>query len=239
MATLPSLPGWLRPAPPSPGVPRWAHVAAHLVPFTTLPSGLWRVALGVGVPVGFSGELAEIYGAPGWITPYVIILSLLAEGCALLTLGLVRPWGERVPAWVPRIGGLRIPTLVAAVPAAAGAVVITLINWTSALMWFGPENNGDPDAPHGFAGFIMAAAYAPMLAWGPLLGAVTIAYGMRRRRQSMLQFHHLDDGRHGRAIDGSAAHGAAAVRFELSAALPDPHRAIHEPAVASDECGVA
>ena len=88
--------------------------------FTTLPSGLWRVALGVGVPVGFSGELAEIYGAPGWITPYVIILSLLAEGCALLTLGLVRPWGERVPAWIPRFGGLRIPTMVVVVPAAAG-----------------------------------------------------------------------------------------------------------------------
>lgn len=167
----------------SPGVPRWAHVAAHIVPLTTVPSGLWRLALGLGVPVGFSGELAELYAAPGWITPYVIALSLLAEGLALLTLGLVRPWGERVPARVPRLGGRPIPLPAAVVPAALGALLITTINWTSAAMWFGPENNGDPEAPHGVAGFVMAACYAPLLAWGPLLGAVTVAYYRRRRRQ--------------------------------------------------------
>jgi integral membrane sensor domain MASE1 len=148
---------------------------------TTLPSGLWRFALGIGIPVGFSGELADLYGAPGWITPYVIVLSLLAEGAALLTLGLVRPWGERVPPHWPLIGGRDVPVMAAVIPAATGAVILTFINWTSALMWFGPENNGDPDAPHGFAGFVMAAAYAPMLAWGPLLAAVTTAY-LRRRR---------------------------------------------------------
>ncbi|HEX6420702.1 MAG TPA: hypothetical protein VFZ77_19525 [Acidimicrobiales bacterium] len=167
----------------SPGVPRWAAVAARTVPFTTLPSGIWRLALGIGIPVGFSGDLADLYGAPGWITPYVIALSLLAEGAALLTLGLVQPWGERLPGWVPRLGGRRIPTAAAAVPAALGALAITTINWTSAAMWFGPENNGDPEAPHGVAGFVMAASYAPMLAWGPLLGAVTVAYCLRRRRQ--------------------------------------------------------
>jgi hypothetical protein len=156
--------------------------AAHLVPLTTLPSGLWRLALGVGIPVGFHGELAELYAAPGWITPYVIALSVLAEAAALLTLGLVKPWGEQVPSWVPRLAGRRIPTLAVVVPAALGAAAVTFINWTSAMMWFGPENNGDPDAPHGLAGFVMAAAYAPMLAWGPLLGAVTIAYYRRRRR---------------------------------------------------------
>lgn len=168
-------------APPVPGTPRWANVAAHLVPLTALPSGLWRLALGVGVPVGFSGELADLYGAPGWITPYVIVLSLLAEALALLTLGLVQPWGEQVPNWVPRLGGRSIPTMAAVVPAAVGALLITTINWTSAAMWFGPENNGDPDAPHGVAGFVMTACYAPLLAWGPLLGAVTFAYYRRRR----------------------------------------------------------
>jgi hypothetical protein len=163
-------------------VPAWADIAAHIVPWTTVPSGVWRLALGVGIPVGFSGELAELYAAPGWITPYVIVLSLLAEGLAYLTLGLVKPWGERVPYWVPRLGGRRIPTLAAVIPAGLGAAAITLINWTSALYWFGPENNGDPEAPHGLAGFLMTAAYAPLLLWGPLLGAVTVAYYLRRRR---------------------------------------------------------
>lgn len=168
---------------PMPGVPRWANVVAHVVPLTTVPSGLWRLALGVGIPVGYSGELAVLYGAPGWITPYVIALSLLAEACALLTLGLVRPWGEQVPRWIPYVGGQKIPAAAAVVVAGAGAATVTFINWSSALMWFGPENNGDPEAPHGFAGFVMGAAYAPMLAWGPLLGAVTVAYAIRRRRR--------------------------------------------------------
>ena len=54
---------------------------------------------------------------------------------------------------------------------------------SSAANWNGPENNGDPDAPHGLAGVIMTLAYAPMLAWAPLLLLITAAYYVRRRRQ--------------------------------------------------------
>ena len=34
----------------------------------------------------------------GWESVYVLGLSVVSEGAALLTLGLVRPWGERVRA---------------------------------------------------------------------------------------------------------------------------------------------
>ena len=164
-------------------VPRWAELAAHAVVWTALPSGLWRVALGLGVPVGFSGELAATFEAPGWaITPYVIALRLAAEGLALLTLGLVRPWGERLPGWLPRVGGRAVPTAAAAAAAALGAVAVTLITVVSALGWSDPENMGDPDAPHGPAGLVMTACYAPLLAWGPLLAVVTAAYVRRRTR---------------------------------------------------------
>jgi hypothetical protein len=164
-------------------VPRWADLAAHTVVWTTVPSGLWRVALGLGVPVGFSGELAGTYEAPGWaVTPYVIVLSLAAEGLALLTLGLVRPWGERVPRWLPLIGGRAVPTAAAATAAALGAIAVTGITVVSALGWSDPENMGDPDAPQGLAGLVMTACYAPLLAWGPLLAAVTVAYVLRRTR---------------------------------------------------------
>ena len=113
-----------RPATGATHVPPWVNLAAHVVPWTTVPSGLWRIALGLGVPVGFSGQLADLYRAPGWITPYVIALSLLAEGLALLTLGLVRPWGEVVPRWIPVLGGRPIPTAAAVVPAGLGAVAV-------------------------------------------------------------------------------------------------------------------
>jgi hypothetical protein len=164
-------------------VPRWVNVVAHVVPLTTLPSGLYRLAIGLGVPVGFSGELAEVYRAPGWfITPYVVGLSLLSEGLALLTLGLVKPWGEVVPRWVPGLGGRAIPTAVAAATAGLGAVAVTWIMFTSVLRW-GIFAGSDPDVPHGIARLVMDASYAPLLAWGPLLAIVTVAYVVRRRGQ--------------------------------------------------------
>ena len=123
------------PATTTAPVPRWVRWTAHLVAWTPVPSGVWRIALGFGVPVGFSGELAELYRAPGWITPYVIVLSLAAEGVALLTLGLVKPCGEVVPRWVPVLGGRGIPTLAAVIPAGLGALAITWITVSSALLW--------------------------------------------------------------------------------------------------------
>jgi hypothetical protein len=164
-------------------VPRWVNVVAHAVPLTVLPSGLWRLALGFGVPMGFTGELAEVYRAPGWfLTPYVVGLSLLSEGLALLTLGLVKPWGEVVPRWIPVLGGRAIPTLAAAVTAGLGAVAVTSIMLTSVVRW-GIFSNSDPDLPRGFARQVMIVSYAPLLAWGPLLAVVTVSYAVRRRRR--------------------------------------------------------
>lgn len=161
-------------------VPRWLDLTARTVPWLVVPSGLWRLALGVGIPVGFTGGLAEDFAAPGWITPYVLVLSLLAEAFALLTLGLVRPWGEVLPRWVPWAGGRVVPVAAAVVPAVLGVLAVTAFTTASALVWFGPENMGDPEAPQGLAGAVMTACYAPQLLWGPLLAVVTWAYFRRR-----------------------------------------------------------
>ncbi|MGB2567525.1 hypothetical protein ACPFP2_03580 [Micromonospora citrea] len=161
--------------------PRWARWAAYAVPLLVLPSGIWRLALGAGVPVGFTGELGRLYAAPGWITPYVVALTVVAEAAALLTLGLVRPWGEVVPAGVPRFGGRPLPTWCVVGAAALGVAALTAIAVPTVALWNGPENMGDPDAPQGIAGVVMTACYAPMLAWPPLLAAVTVAYWRRRR----------------------------------------------------------
>ena len=167
----------------TPAAPRWAVLAAHGAALSVLPSGLWRAALAVGVPVGFSGELAATFDAPDpLLTPYALGLSLVAEALALLTLGLVRPWGERLPGWVPRLGGRRVPTAAAVTAAGLGAAAVTAATVTGALAWSDPENMGDPDAPQGLAGLVMTACYAPLLAWGPLLAAVTVAYAVRRTR---------------------------------------------------------
>ncbi|MEU5540227.1 hypothetical protein [Streptomyces sp. NPDC020362] len=101
-----------------PGVPPWAVLAAHTVPLVTLPSGLWRIAQVAGLPV------AEQLGRNGREVVVAVPLTLTTEGLALLTLGLVRPWGEVAPRWLPLIGGRRVHPLAAVVPALFGAVVL-------------------------------------------------------------------------------------------------------------------
>lgn len=161
-------------------VPRWAERVAHLVPLTVLPSGLWRIALGVGVPMGFA-EGSDMTDFPHPVgTPYVFALSLLAECLALLTLGLVRPWGEVFPRWLPLVGGRRVPVAFAVGAASLGAVAVTLIGFASAAGW--ADAMSAPESPDGAAGWVMTLAYAPFLAWGPLLAIVTGHYFMRRTR---------------------------------------------------------
>lgn len=169
-------------APPGRGVeppPRWARRLATLTVLTTVPSALWRIAMAVGVPVGADGSYVDDhYGALGWGTVYVFGLSLLLVGLALLTLGLVRPWGERVPGWVPFIGEKRVPRLAAVIPAGAGAVAVT-------LMWIGVFSGLGPIFTlYGLDGaerVVLLLCYSPLLLWGPFLGAVTVSYAKRTR----------------------------------------------------------
>lgn len=164
-------------------VPRWAHLTAHAVPLAVLPSGLWRVALGLGVPVGFTGSMADEFAAPGWITPYVIVLTLLCEGLAFLTLGLVSPWGDRPPSWVPLVGGRTMNPRLVALAAATGGLAVTYLTWGAARTMSGPDNMGDPESPQGVAGVVMTACCVPFLLWGPLLLLVTADYWRRRCRR--------------------------------------------------------
>ncbi|MER0448827.1 hypothetical protein ABR738_30450 [Streptomyces sp. Edi4] len=158
--------------------PRWAVWAAWVTVLCTVPSCVWRLSLGFGVDVGFTGRLGSLYrGTP--IMVYVLILSVLSQTAACLTLGLVRPWGEQVPRWVPWLGGRRIPPPAVIVPAALGAVAAAALCAAVTLVPGGPLAN--PDFPHGTAGLIMDICYAPMLAWGPLVAVLTIAYARRRR----------------------------------------------------------
>ena len=158
-------------------VPRWARVVAHIVSLTTLPSGLWRIAIASGFSLGMldHGEPIDVHGRE---SVYLICLSLTIEGCALLAFGLVRPWGERAPRWFPVIAGRRVPPRLVVAAAATGTVLVTLI----ALMFFVPADSiSDLEATD--AGRAVAVAcYLPLLLWGPLLGALTIAYHRRRCR---------------------------------------------------------
>ncbi len=163
-----------------PVAPRWARRAALLAVLTTIPSALWRMAMAVGIPVGVSEEvLSERFGFPGWGTAYVFGLSLLLVGLGSLTLGLVQRWGEVVPRWMPVLGGRRVPPMAAVVPASVGAALLTLL-WASIMSNFGVV--AEEFALKGAAQAVVAACYAPLLLWGPLLAAVTVSYYRRLGR---------------------------------------------------------
>lgn len=183
--------GWAAAHGPVAGVPRWARIAAYAIPFTVLPSGIWRIA-SVTFGLGEFGDIGERGrgGVPSWLPlqVYVIILSVVAELLAFAATGLIARWGEVFPRWLPGLRGRRIPTLTAVVPAASGAVILTLLwTWSAGNLAVGRTIQGDPlpaDAPlnvHDWQGLLAIAAYAPLLLWGPLLGALTVAYARRRR----------------------------------------------------------
>lgn len=169
---------------PSAVAPRWARHAVHVIALTTVPSGLWRLALAFGLPVGYSEAAArELFDVPGIGTLYVVGLVVFIEALALLAFGLVQPWGERVPGWVPFLGRRRVPVAAAVVPASFGAVGLTVLWGSVAIGWWFTGDDVTSDRAHAFIGL----TYVPLAAWGPLLGAVTVSYYRRRRRASKVR----------------------------------------------------
>ncbi len=183
---------WMAAHVPAAGVPRWARLAACAIPLTVLPSSVWRIAVSTFHAPIARGDLSDVTSSnlPGVpLALYVVLLSIASELLAFTAVGLVSTWGEVVPAWIPGLRGRRVPALVAAVPAGLGATVLTLLwTWTAVSLSLGLRIDGRPqaaDAPLAFSdwqGLLAVAAYAPLLLWGPLLGAATVSYWKRRRR---------------------------------------------------------
>ena len=159
-------------ASPSPHVPHCARRAAQLVPFLVLPSALWRLALLAGLPV------AEVSIHEWWEVVYIASLVALSEGAALLTLGLVKPWGEIAPRWIPWIGGRPVRPLAAFVPAMTGAAFLTVL-WAWVFIGMATDEFQDHVGAT-WKQVLLTACYAPLLAWGPVLAAVAVAYWRRR-----------------------------------------------------------
>jgi hypothetical protein len=170
-----------------PGIPRWVVIAAHIPALAVLPSGIWRIlAFVAGVPLlemTTEGHAdLEVFSG----TTYLLVLTVVTELLAYLTVRLVAPWGEEVPRWIPWLGGRSIPAGVAVVPAGIGATVLTLL-WTYSLAMVaaGRTVQGGTDVGlqlHSWQYVVFWVSYGPLVLWGPLLGAVTIHYHRRRRR---------------------------------------------------------
>lgn len=120
-----------------------------------------------------------------WLTPWPLLapdaldasdqfwgfaLSVGAWAGFVLTLGLIRPWGETFPRWMPAVAGRPVPVAFAAVP---GGVV-------AAAICAGAVPMLQAFAQGSAAGLVMALVM-PFWFWGPMLGLAVWAYVLHRR----------------------------------------------------------
>lgn len=147
----------------------WAQVAAWGTLACALPSAAWRLLMLAGLMPG-TERLRLLHEHE---SGYVIGLSVAQVVAAVLVVGLVRPWGERVLGvpinrWVPVVLGT------------AGGLAMT---WLFTINLFaGVLAGGRPDqgTVHGAALVVMLVVYAPMVLFGPLTLAAVTGYARRR-----------------------------------------------------------
>ncbi|MBM7783980.1 hypothetical protein [Tenggerimyces flavus] len=100
----------------------WRVPVTYAAALLALPYPIVRISWALGIPLGVppsmldADDLALRLGETG--------LGLLAVGGGILTLGLVRPWGETFPRWIPFAGGRRVPVWFAVAPAITAALMI-------------------------------------------------------------------------------------------------------------------
>ncbi|MFD7644560.1 hypothetical protein ACFV4P_28380 [Kitasatospora sp. NPDC059795] len=165
-------------------VPRWAVRCAQLIPLVVLPSCLWRL------PFALDYEMGQVYAVHKtwhwWVILYVCGLSLLSEGLAYLSFGLVARWGEVAPSWLPVIGGKRIPPFAAIVPATLGGLALIVLWGPLPLGFLHIGGVHMIEYSSGWWKALAAVATLPLTVWGPLLLAVTYAYYRRRRGETVV-----------------------------------------------------
>lgn len=173
-----------QPAVTRPLVHPLVRLAAYFVPLCILPSAVWRaypVLTGTFNPACSNGTAWEPY--------YIVSLSVVTVAAGLMTIGLVERWGEVFPGWMPLLGGRAVRPLPVVVVALIGAAIVTATLSYSVLndIFEWRDQSGAPGCPHPFdgeGGSAVAAGYAPLLLWPPLLITVTISYYRRRRGQA-------------------------------------------------------
>jgi len=145
----------------------WATIVAVLCP---MPYALLRMTWLLPNPIGFDAD--ELNAEPG-MKLFGLGLGLIALASGIVTLGLIRPWGEVWPRWIPFVAGRPVPIKAAVIP---GAVAATLLLVSSAsligLLWSSDASTAEN---------ILFLLILPFPVWGAAVALATAAYYYRRR----------------------------------------------------------
>lgn len=157
----------------------WVTYVAIAAPLLyAVPRSLWAL----GIPVGVVPS--DAYGTGGFVQREVAFAAAAGVG-AFLTVGLIRPWGRRVPRWLPILGGRRIPRLLAVLPASLAATALIsagLTIWRGCLaMLLGLVPTAPSFTAANWAAWLGNLAWLP---WGLALAGATVAYAVRDRRDA-------------------------------------------------------
>lgn len=138
--------------------------------------------------VAACGPLPYALARLTWLTPWPVLghegldLStriwglVLSSGAWLgfvLTLGLIRPWGEVFPRWVPVLAGRPVPVAAAAVP---GGIVAAGLCFSAVPLLLLPAG--------GLVSGLVSAIAFPCWLWGPSLALAVWGYVAHRRRSA-------------------------------------------------------
>lgn len=144
---------------------------------------LWRVLMLAGAPLGFA-EADEFRSDPA-LVGYVLGLGAVELVAATLCVGLARPWGERVPRWVPGLRGRRIHRLLPTAVGWLGWAVVTLFVVSLAVQfggaWLAGTGAWTPaDGMNLWQRVVLGVTYGPMALWPALLAVALVGYWRRR-----------------------------------------------------------
>ncbi len=153
---------------------RWGRVAVIAAIIPPVAYALTRVIWALGWHVG-----VDLQGSPEGNADLSAGVGLAAGAAVgvVLTSGLVRPWGERFWAWVPRVGGKPIPVALAVVPATVVAALLLPAGVGMSVAVLGGAGVGVNDLGANWAALGTTLMWP---VWSLALGAATLAYAARR-----------------------------------------------------------
>ncbi len=155
---------WTRPE----AAARWGRTATLVAAAGPLPYGLLRMTWLTPWPVGLPD------GSDPALLLFGLSLGIAALGGAAATIGLIRPWGEVWPSWVPVLRGRPVPVRVPVL--AGGLVAVVLLAASPGMIAIGVAGLASGDLFE--ASFLLMF---PTLPWGLALAAAVAAYALRRR----------------------------------------------------------
>lgn len=137
----------------------------------------------VGVPTGFA--YPDLYRSSAAGVVYVLGLEAVQVAVAIACFGLIRPWGEVVPAWFPGLAKKTIPriipTVLGAVGAASLAAILGILLLTFARVRSGELEGWVPtDRMSGAERFVLYLAYVPFFVWPVAIAVAVVGYWLRR-----------------------------------------------------------